>query len=96
LNFDTLLKELTEPKIVDNNVIQPNMAMRRAANVIKQLAELANADKQGRLEAERKLDLMEQWNAQLDLELRTRHLDTQQAFAAYQEVANIEFNRAFT
>lgn len=95
--INTILQELTEPRILGEGKIQePNNVMRKAAQVIKQLAELADTDKKGRLEAERKLDLMEALNAQLDTELRLRTADSQQAFAAYQEIMNVEYARDFT
>jgi hypothetical protein len=62
-----VLDKLTKPEILsDGTIRQPNVIMLKAADLIKQITELWNQDKNGRLLAEAK-------NAENDTQLETAY-----------------------
>ncbi len=102
-----LLDQLTKPQILsDGTIREPNVVMLKAADVIRQLTALFEADKAGRIKAESAEQIAEELRLEMQAkaaaayaELRAaQQADSSKARALeyYAEVMNEDYLRNFT
>lgn len=99
-----LLDKLTKPEVLSNGTVrEPNVVMLKAADLIKQITELWNQDKQGRLLAETKntendtqLETAYKYCNSLKLELAEIRNGQTAVIAQYKQKMNEDYAASFT
>lgn len=102
-----LLDQLTKPQILSNGTIrEPNVVMLKAADVIKQLTQLFETDKAGRIKAESAEQIAEELRLEAEAKAAVAYADLRAAQQAdyakaraleyYAEVMNEDNLRSLT
>lgn len=93
MQLNWLLDQLTKPQILsDGTIREPNVVMLKAADVIRQLTALFEADKAGRIKAESAEQIAEELRLEMRAKLAAVHADLIAARQAdYDRIRALEY-----